>query len=284
MSAGSWILLAVAVAVVLLWGVPRVLRWRRDAHRRDLIRRLEHDRGARVITLIHRQETVGLLGVPFDRFIDIDDSEQLLRAIRKTPPDAPIDLLLHTPGGLVLASEQIAYAVRSHPRQGDGPRAPLRDVGRHADRARRRRDRHGPGRRARPGRPAARRPAAWVVARGPSSRRWSRITRTGTTRTDSSSATWHARPSTRCAPRSGNCWTAGCRTRRRTGLRALLSEGHWTTTTPHPAGGGRAAGLPGVRRRARARLRADDAVPATEPAAAVCRADPDALRTRGGDT
>jgi ClpP class serine protease len=114
MSAGSWILLAVVVAVVLLWGVPRVFRWRRDKHRRDLIRRLEHDRGSRVITLIHRQETVSLLGLPFGRYIDIDDSEQLLRAIRMTPPDMPIDLLLHTPGGLVLASDQIAYALRRH--------------------------------------------------------------------------------------------------------------------------------------------------------------------------
>ena len=114
MSAGSWILLAVVVAVVLLWGVPRVFRWRRDRHRRDLIRRLEHDRGSRVITLIHRQETVSLLGLPFGRYIDIDDSEQLLRAIRMTPPDMAIDLLLHTPGGLVLASDQIAYALRRH--------------------------------------------------------------------------------------------------------------------------------------------------------------------------
>jgi ClpP class serine protease len=114
MSAGSWILLAVVVAVALLWGVPRVFRWRRDKHRRDLIRRLEHARGSRVITLIHRQETVSLLGLPFGRYIDIDDSEQLLRAIRMTPPDMAIDLILHTPGGLVLASDQIAYALRRH--------------------------------------------------------------------------------------------------------------------------------------------------------------------------
>ena len=36
--------------------------------------------------------------------------EAVLRAIRQVPADSPIDLLLHTPGGLVLASEQIAYA------------------------------------------------------------------------------------------------------------------------------------------------------------------------------
>jgi len=65
--------------------------------------------------MIHRQETVGVFGVPFYRFIDIDDSEAVLRAIRQTPADTAIDLLLHTPGGLVLASEQIAHAVRAHP-------------------------------------------------------------------------------------------------------------------------------------------------------------------------
>lgn len=114
MSAGSWILLAAVVAVALLWGVPRLLGRRRDRRRRELIRRLEQARGTRVITLIHRQETMSLLGLPFGRYIDIDDSEQLLRAIRLTPPEMPIDLLLHTPGGLVLASDQIAHALKRH--------------------------------------------------------------------------------------------------------------------------------------------------------------------------
>ena len=56
-----------------------------------------------------------MLGVPFYRFIDIEDSEAVLRAIRLTDDATPIDLVLHTPGGLVLASEQIAYALRRHP-------------------------------------------------------------------------------------------------------------------------------------------------------------------------
>jgi ClpP class serine protease len=76
---------------------------------------LQRARGTRVIAMIHRQETVGFLGVPLFRFIDIDDSEAVLRAIRMTPDETPIDLILHTPGGLVLASEQIAHALRHHP-------------------------------------------------------------------------------------------------------------------------------------------------------------------------
>ncbi len=64
--------------------------------------------------MIHRQETVSLLGVPVSKFIDIEDSEAVLRAIRPAPPDQPIDFILHTPGGLVLAAEQIAQALINH--------------------------------------------------------------------------------------------------------------------------------------------------------------------------
>ncbi len=85
------------------------------ARRTRAIAALQRSRGARVIVMIHRQETVGLLGVPLFRFIDIDDSEAVLRAIRMTPDETPIEVVLHTPGGLVLASEQIAYALRDHP-------------------------------------------------------------------------------------------------------------------------------------------------------------------------
>lgn len=80
-----------------------------------VIRRLERQRRSRVVTLIHRQESRSILGIPIARYIDIDDSEQILRAIRLTPPEMPIDLILHTPGGLVLATQQIASALRNHP-------------------------------------------------------------------------------------------------------------------------------------------------------------------------
>lgn len=85
-----------------------------EAARVRTLRRLEQKRGSRAIALIHRQETMRLLGFPLARYIDIDDSEQVLRAIKLTGPDVPIDLILHTPGGLVLAAEQIAYALCRH--------------------------------------------------------------------------------------------------------------------------------------------------------------------------
>src|SRR6058998_2416023 len=64
--------------------------------RQAAIRAIEQSRHSRLITMIHRQETMSILGFPVARYIDIEDSEDVL----------------HTPGGLVLASEQIAYALK----------------------------------------------------------------------------------------------------------------------------------------------------------------------------
>ncbi|HEY9652421.1 MAG TPA: ATP-dependent Clp protease proteolytic subunit, partial [Coleofasciculaceae cyanobacterium] len=85
-----------------------------EVRRVQTLRAFEQQRRSRVILLIHRQESVSFLGIPVSRYITIEDSEQVLRAIRFTPPDVPIDLILHTPGGLVLATEQIARALIRH--------------------------------------------------------------------------------------------------------------------------------------------------------------------------
>ncbi len=86
-----------------------------EAARAKLMAQLEKRRGSRVILLIHRQETMSFLGFPLMRYIDVDDAEEVLRAIQLTDPEVPIDLVLHTPGGLVLASLQIARAIAKHP-------------------------------------------------------------------------------------------------------------------------------------------------------------------------
>src|SRR5882724_12346896 len=85
-----------------------------EAARLRLLSRLERARKSRVISLVHRQETMSLLGFPLMRYIDVNDSEDLLRAIKLTDADCPIDLIIHTPGGLVLAAGQIAHALRRH--------------------------------------------------------------------------------------------------------------------------------------------------------------------------
>ena len=103
-------------AIFFIWTLVPV--WRQywlNSQRMRAIRQMERRRNTRVITLIHRQETISFLGIPLRNYISIEDSEQILRAIRLTPDSMPIDLILHTPGGLVLASEQIAHALNHHP-------------------------------------------------------------------------------------------------------------------------------------------------------------------------
>lgn len=82
--------------------------------RAQAIRSLEVKRGSRVITMIHRQESRSLLGFTQARYIDLEDAQTIIAAIKETPSDRPIDLILHTPGGLVLAAMQIARAVEAH--------------------------------------------------------------------------------------------------------------------------------------------------------------------------
>jgi ClpP class serine protease len=94
---------------------PMLQQWFLARQRAHALRALEKERGSRAITMIHRREGFAFLGIPFGGFIDIEDSEAVIRAIESTGKDVPIDLVLHTPGGLVLAAEQIAAALAAHP-------------------------------------------------------------------------------------------------------------------------------------------------------------------------
>ena len=86
-----------------------------EASRVRVLRTLERRRQSRAVALVHRQETMSFLGFPVMRYIDVNDSEEVLRAIKLTDAACPIDLIVHTPGGLVLAAGQIAHALKRHP-------------------------------------------------------------------------------------------------------------------------------------------------------------------------
>jgi ClpP class serine protease len=93
---------------------PALQKQRLMVQRRRALRTLSEERDATVITLIHRQESMSLLGFPVVRYIDVDDAEDVLRAIHDTPKGRSIEIVLHTPGGLVLAAKQIASALADH--------------------------------------------------------------------------------------------------------------------------------------------------------------------------
>jgi ClpP class serine protease len=110
MSFMDFFWLIILLASFQPWIKQRILEYQRV----KLMQAIEKKRKSRVITLIHRQESWSFLGFAFAKYINIEDSEALLRAIRLTPDNMPIDLILHTPGGLVLAAEQIAFALMRH--------------------------------------------------------------------------------------------------------------------------------------------------------------------------
>lgn len=104
-----WIVIAFLALQPLFAG-----RWF-AVRRAQAIRAVEKAHGTRLITMIHRQEKRSLLGFSVARHIDLEDAQTIIAAIKETPPDVPIDMVLHTPGGLVLAAMQIARAVEAHP-------------------------------------------------------------------------------------------------------------------------------------------------------------------------
>lgn len=106
----DWFFILIFISVAL----PALGQAVGRATRSKLIQDIEQKRGSRLITLVHHQEKLSLLGLPVAHFINIEDSERILRAIHLTPKDMPIDLVLHTPGGLVLAAHQVARALNRH--------------------------------------------------------------------------------------------------------------------------------------------------------------------------
>jgi len=102
--------------VIALMALQPLLMGRWYAMRRaQAIRAVEKEHGTRVITMIHRQERRSLFGFAVSRHIDLEDAQTVIAAIKDTPDDTPIDLIIHTPGGIVLAAMQIARAVEAHP-------------------------------------------------------------------------------------------------------------------------------------------------------------------------
>jgi len=103
------------VVLLILALQPLITDRLRTMQRQNAIRTVERRQGTRVITMIHRQEKRSLLGFPVSRFINLEDAQTIIAAIKETPPTTPIDFIVHTPGGLVLAAMQIARAVEAHP-------------------------------------------------------------------------------------------------------------------------------------------------------------------------
>ena len=94
------------IMMILLYGTPIV----NFIMRQYLLWRL-NQQNISIITMIHTQPT-SIFDLFTASYINLSDAHSILKALRKTPRDRRINLILHTPGGLVIAAEQIAKAIK----------------------------------------------------------------------------------------------------------------------------------------------------------------------------
>lgn len=66
---------------------------------------IEKERGSRVITMIHRQETRAFFSIPITRMIDLEDAQEIIPAIVETP--------YHEPQGPMLRIGQVSISGQS---------------------------------------------------------------------------------------------------------------------------------------------------------------------------
>lgn len=69
--------LFVGVLVIAVF-LPAYARARQERERTARLQAFEQQQGARVISMIHRQEAISFMGVSLSRYIDIEDAEAVL--------------------------------------------------------------------------------------------------------------------------------------------------------------------------------------------------------------
>ncbi len=71
------------------------------------LRRMQERRGSSVICVVHSASM-------HSELVDMTTAKDVLRALSTVDPDAPLDIVLHTPGGVSFHGWQIAQALKAH--------------------------------------------------------------------------------------------------------------------------------------------------------------------------
>lgn len=82
------------------------------ASRRRILKKLEKKRRSRTLVIAHSNLLFG--GESFQE-LGQEEVEHTLARIHQTPEQTPIDLILHTPGGMMFAAEMVALALKRRP-------------------------------------------------------------------------------------------------------------------------------------------------------------------------
>ncbi|MFN4182004.1 MAG: SDH family Clp fold serine proteinase [bacterium] len=79
--------------------------------RQEILLRMGERRKTRVLTIVHSKS---LFGEESFEELGREETEHILMRLSEIEPTQDIDLILHTPGGMTLAAEMIAIALKQH--------------------------------------------------------------------------------------------------------------------------------------------------------------------------
>ena len=95
---------AIAASPVIQWLAV-------DGRRRRALRAFGRRRGSLPLALVHRQDQIAVLGLPVLRYVTCPLGDELGRAIARAPRSAPIDLIVHLPGGVPFEDGPVVAAL-----------------------------------------------------------------------------------------------------------------------------------------------------------------------------
>lgn len=84
----------------------------KENHLRSVVETYERETNSKVLFLIHQKKEIGLFGIPFYNYLKIYDAHKLLSDLETIPKEKNITIIIHSPGGELLAGIQIAKALK----------------------------------------------------------------------------------------------------------------------------------------------------------------------------
>ena len=83
-----------------------------EYHIRQLISGYEKAHDAKVFYFIHRKRSLGIFGISLYEYLEVYDAHRFLRDLKSVPEDKNLVIIIHSPGGELLAAMQIAKVLK----------------------------------------------------------------------------------------------------------------------------------------------------------------------------
>jgi len=83
-----------------------------DYQLNTIVSQYEKKYNAKIFYFIHRKKNLGIFGIPLYEYLEVYDAHRFLRDLRSVPQDKNLVIILHSPGGELLAAMQIAKVLK----------------------------------------------------------------------------------------------------------------------------------------------------------------------------